>query len=143
MKILRHIALFSLLAVPVLAQDDPIRVETNLVTLNVSVTDRRGNFVRGLTRQDFAVRDNGLVQEVDAFSTQDAPVSFGIIYDLHPTTDERTLGVLDALRKFTATLGPSDDFFVTVFNEMGSLTTEFVPTDRQLRTHVEVGANSL
>lgn len=143
MKTLRHIAVTFFLALSSYAQDDPIRVETNLVTLNVSVTDRRGNFVRGLTRQDFTVRDNGVTKEVDSFSAQDAPVSFGIIYDLHPTTDERTVSVLDGLKRFTAALGPSDDFFVSVFNDKGSLTTEFVPTEGQVRTQVESGPNSL
>jgi VWFA-related protein len=64
------------------------------------------------------------------------PVSFGIVYDLHPATDERTRMVLDALRQFTRELKPTDHYFVTVFNERGSLTTEFVPNAEQINANL-------
>lgn len=117
-----------------LAQDgDAIRVETNLVTVNVAVTDANGNFVKGLRREDFEIFDNRVKQAVESFSAAEAPVYFGIVYDLHPTTDEHSLNVLEALRQFTKELKPKDNFFVTVFNERGSLTTDFVPTGEQIQ----------
>lgn len=120
-----------------LAQDDEtIRVETNLVTLNISVTDKNGNYVKGLRRQDFQVFDNNAPREIDEFSAAEASVSFGIIYDMHPTTDERSANVLESLRRFTKELKPKDNFFVTVFNERGSLTTDFVPTNEQIQTNL-------
>jgi Ca-activated chloride channel homolog len=114
------------------AQDDPIRVATNLVTINVAVTDKSGGYVKNLKREDFEVWDNKNRQAIDDFSAEDVPVSFGIVYDLHPTTDERTRTVLEALRRFTKDLKPKDNFFVTVFNERGSLTTDFVPQPEQI-----------
>lgn len=114
------------------AQDEPIRVATNLVTVSVAVTDKNGNYIKGLKREDFEVWDERAKQPIDSFSAEDVPVSFGIVYDLHPTTDERTKTVLDALRQFTKDLKQKDYFFVTVFNEKGSLTTEFVPNNAQI-----------
>ena len=67
---------------------------TNLVTLNVSVTDKKSNAVRGLSEADFTVLDNGQKQQIDTLSAEDAAVSFGIVYDLHPTSDEQTGAVL-------------------------------------------------
>ena len=119
-----------------LAQDEPIRVETNLVTVNVAVTDKAGNYVRNLKREDFEVWDGGTKQPIDTFSAEDVPVSFGIVYDLHSTTDERTKTVLDALRQFTKDLKEKDRFFVTVFNERGSLTTDFVPDAAQINANL-------
>jgi Ca-activated chloride channel homolog len=116
--------------------DDTIRVETNLVTLNISVTDKNGNYVKGLQSKDFQISDNNLPQEIDEFSAAEASVSFGIIYDMHPTTDERSANVLESLRKFTKEMKPKDNFFVTVFNERGSLTTDFVPTNEQIQTNL-------
>ena len=118
------------------AQDEPIRVETNLVTVNVAVTDRSGNYVKNLKREDFVVLDTGTNQPIDTFSAEDVPVSFGIVYDLHPTTDERTKIVLDALRQFTRDLKEKDNFFVTVFNERGSLSTDFVPNPEQINANL-------
>lgn len=127
----------------VFGQDETIRVETNLVTLNVDVSDSRGRPVTGLVKGDFKLFDNGVEQAVDVFSARDAAVSYGIVYDLHPTTDEQTQSILEALKKFTSGLGASDDFFVTVFNEKGSLTTDFVPTREQIDRQIESGPTSL
>jgi Ca-activated chloride channel family protein len=115
-----------------MAQDEPIRVATNLVTVNVAVTDKNGNYIKGLKREDFEIWDERAKQPIDSFSAEDVPVSFGIVYDLHATTGERTRIVLEALRQFTKDLKPRDYFFVTVFNEKGSLTTDFVPTTEQI-----------
>lgn len=117
-------------------QDDTIRVETNLVTVNAAVTDKSGNYVKGLKREDFEIWDNKTKQAIDNFSSEETPVSFGIVYDLHPATDERTKIVLDALKQFTDDLKQKDNFFVTVFNERGSLTTDFVPTSEQINTNL-------
>ncbi|HEX8737189.1 MAG TPA: VWA domain-containing protein [Pyrinomonadaceae bacterium] len=120
-----------------LAQDDDtIRVETNLVTLNIAVTDRGGNYVKGLQKKDFQIFDNNFPKTIDEFSAEEAPVTFGIVYDMHPTTGERSANVLESLRRFTRELKAKDNFFVTVFNERGSLTTDFVPTSEQIQTNL-------
>ncbi len=140
MKFIKTIFLTGifLTAFPVfsLAQDDTIRVETNLVTVNVAVTDKSGNYVKGLKREDFEIWDNRLKQPIDNFTAEESAVSFGIVYDLHTATDERTKNVLDALRQFTKDLQQKDNFFVTVFNERGSLTTDFVPTADQINANL-------
>lgn len=117
------------------AQDERISVDTNLVTLNVAVTDKSGSFVTGLGREDFTIVDEGTNQPIDVFSANDASLSIGIVYDMHDA-DERSASVLEALKRFTARLGPNDDFFVTVFNEKGSLTADFVPDADQTRRHL-------
>jgi Ca-activated chloride channel homolog len=124
---------FSLLAG---AQDQPVSIETNLVTVNVAVTDKNGNYVRGLSKDDFTVLDNGKPEDIDIFSAKDSGLSIGIVYDMHPSTADRTASVLEALKRFTTRLGGRDDFFVTVFNEKGSLTTDFVPDMDQLQRHL-------
>lgn len=114
------------------AQDDVITVDTNLVTVNVAVTDKNGNFVKGLSSENFELFDNNIKQEIEQFSAEQSAVTFGIVYDLHPTTSERSANVLGALRQFTRELKANDSFFVSVFNENGSLTTDFVPTNEQI-----------
>ena len=77
-------------------QDETIRVATNLVTLNVSVTDRKGRAAKGLTLKDFKLTDNGKPQEIETFSDAGAPVSFGVVYDMHPTNNTDAASVLAA-----------------------------------------------
>src|SRR6185369_16867879 len=121
------------------AAQDVVRVETNVVTLNVAVTDKKGNYVPGLAREQFSITDNGIKQEIESFSSQAAPASIGIVYDMHPTNTEEIANVLDGLRQFTQKLGSRDKFFVNVFGNNGSLTTEFVPTEQQIKSFVENG----
>lgn len=119
------------------AQDEEkVTVSANLVSVNVSVTDARGRHVPGLAAGQFEVFDDGVRQRVAHFSVGDAPLSLGIVYDMHPTTRERSAAVLGALRRFTGGLRRDDDFFLLVFNERGSATVEFVPTAEQITEHL-------
>src|SRR5260221_218760 len=91
----------ALLAVASLAQDDVVRVETNLVTLNVAVTAKGGKYVHDLGKENFTVLDNGKKQQIDTFSSFSSPLSIGIVFDVHSSMDDRTKSVLEALREFT------------------------------------------
>lgn len=127
--------------------DDTIKVDTNLVTIGVSVSDSKGRFIEGLQKEDFQIFDNASNQKVSFLLAEEAPVSFGIIYDLHPTTSTQTKLVLNSLTKFTSELREIDRFSITIFNEHGSITTGFVPTleqvERHLSTDIKDKPNSL
>lgn len=122
------------------AQDEkPITVNTDLVNLSVAVVDAKGNFVENLRKEQFEIYDNGRKQEIEYFSAKDAPVSFGIVYDMHPTTEERTTAVLESLREFAKNLKGNDDIFALVFNRRGSLLTDFIPTLEQVNKNLSGG----
>lgn len=134
------IAFLALVQAAAFGQDpDTISIETNLVNVGVTVTDRSGNHVTGLEKEHFQVLDNGVPQEVVLFSELSAPVSYGFVYDLHPTTSESTKRILDSIREFTSGLRPTDDFFTIVFNERGSLVLDFVPSVDQVSRHLSLG----
>jgi len=64
------------------AQDDfRFRSGVELVNVTVTVTDRSGHFVAGLTPSDFAVYDNEQSVEITHFSADRVPVSVGIVLD--------------------------------------------------------------
>ena len=120
------------------AQDEEqIRVETNLVTVNVAIRDQQGKPVKGLRQEQFEIFDNKTKQQISHFSAEDAPVSFGIVYDMHPTTVERTTAVLESLRAFTKNLGAGDRFFIVAFNESGNLNLDFIPTVEQIQNNLK------
>lgn len=135
-RILKVLSLVVLAVSATAAQDEPVKVETNLVTVNVSVTDRNGNYVRGLKQGDFALLDSGEKRDIEAVYAEEAPLSIGIVYDMHPANGEQASDVLKALKKLTAELKARDDFFVSVFNERGTLTTQFVPDAEQIDRHL-------
>jgi Ca-activated chloride channel family protein len=134
------LVLISVLSfISVNAQDETISVETDLVTVNVAVTDKQGNSVKNLKQEQFEVFDNKTKQRISHFSAESAPVTFGIVYDMHPTTAERTAAVLDSLRAFTKELSADDRFFIVAFNERGSLSLDFIPTIEQIEKNLPAG----
>src|SRR4051812_28209677 len=58
-----------------------IRVDSNLVLIPVTVTDRKSRFVTGLTRDYFRLFENQQEQTISHFSIEDAPISVGIVFD--------------------------------------------------------------
>lgn len=115
---------------------ETIRVDTNLVLIDVLVLDKQGGLVKGLRADQFEVLDDGATRPIESFSAEEASVSFGIIYDMHPTTDERTKSVIESLRQFKAELKGNDDVFLVAFNMRGEQTFDFVPTFEQLEKHM-------
>ena len=54
---------------PPAVDDEIIKVETNLVTMPVSVLDRDGRFISGLQQRDFKIFENGVEQKLDYFQS--------------------------------------------------------------------------
>ena len=117
-------------------RDEAIRVDTNIVLINVLVRDKNGEAVRGLKPEQFQVFDDETRRPIESFSSDEAAVSFGIIYDMHPTTDERTKSVIDSLRQFKGEMNRNDDVFLVAFNMRGEQTFDFIPTFEQLEKHL-------
>ena len=66
-------------------RDDPpdfvIRSDVRLVLLDVSVKDRDGGWVSGLSKDNFRVDENGAPQDITVFADNDIPVTVGILVD--------------------------------------------------------------
>ncbi|HET8671589.1 MAG TPA: VWA domain-containing protein, partial [Candidatus Saccharimonadales bacterium] len=118
-------------------QDDRIIVGTNLITLNVIVTDSNGRYVTGLERNKFEVYDDKVKQDIAHFSANDSPVSLGIVCEIHESTPDRARAMLAAIKSFTNTLSNRDDFFFVAFSKYGSVNTGFIPSWEQLRDHLK------
>ena len=94
-----------------------ISVETNLVTLAVTVVDRRGQFVPGLTREQFSVYDNGERQTIDFFTSEDIPATVGLVIDSSSSMRGRRDDITAAATAFGALSHPLDEMFTVNFNE--------------------------
>lgn len=135
MQRLQWLTLLLAMALPVVCakgQEQSIVTRTNFVSVNVIVTDKSGRYVPGLTREDFELFDEKVKQEIAQFSSDPAPVSLGIVYEVHPQTSDRRSAMLGALRQFTRNLRNEDEFFFMAYGAQGSVTTDFVPTAQQI-----------
>ena len=115
---------------------DRVVFGTNLVTVNVIVTDDKGHYVKGLSQDQFTVYDNKVEQQIAHFSTEPSALSIGIVCEVHESTPEQMRAVLAAVKQFTSTLGSEDDFFFMAFSEHGSFITDFVPSSNQVLDHL-------
>ncbi|HYW47442.1 MAG TPA: VWA domain-containing protein [Bryobacteraceae bacterium] len=98
-------------------QDFVIRSEVRLVLLDVSVTDRNGGFVPGLTKDNFRVFENGALQAITVFAKEDLPVTVGIVVDESWSMTPKRGDVISAAETFIEESNPRDEIFVLNFNE--------------------------
>jgi VWFA-related protein len=89
----------------------------------VNVTDGNGNFVPGLSAQDFHVYEDGRLQNVTSFQQEDTPVTVGLIVDHSRSMSPNLPGVAAAVSTFAQSSNPQDEMFVVDFNETVSVET--------------------
>ncbi|WP_419803781.1 VWA domain-containing protein [Terriglobus sp.] len=102
-----------------------IRVETNLVLVPMTVTDSQNRLVTGLERENFYVYDNDKPQTIRSFSTDDAPVTIGVIFDLSGSMTSKYARARKALSEFMRTSNPQDEFFVVAFNDRPAVVVDY------------------
>lgn len=98
--------------------DGPVVINTDLVTLIVSVTDGSAHSIAGLDRGVFTIFDEKVTQEITFFSDADAPISIAIVFDLSESMrGEKIRQAREALNRFMNTSLDSDEYFLIVFND--------------------------
>ena len=94
-----------------------ISVTSELVVLPVNVTDTNGNFVSGLTENDFRVYEEKRLQDLALFQREDAPVSVGLVVDHSGSMELKLPNVITAISSFAHSGNPEDEMFVVDFND--------------------------
>ncbi len=106
-------------------RDARIRVDVNLVLVPATVTDPMNRLVTGLEKENFEVYDNNIGQVIKSFSTEDAPVTIGIIFDLSGSMTSKFQRARKALSEFMRTSNPQDEFFVVGFNDRPAVIVDY------------------
>jgi VWFA-related protein len=116
------LALALLAAVSLAAQDDQdgfrFRSGVELINVTATVTDNDSRFVSGLTKDDFAVYEDGVRQDVTHFSNERVPVSLGIALDASGSmTPDKMSSARSAIERFIYDLlGKDDELFFMEFS---------------------------
>lgn len=116
--------IFTFVIFPVVSNaqktDEVIRVETNLVAFEVTVTDKDGNPVRGLQEKDFRVFEDGVERQVDFFQpltkqNENRPLSIVFALDVSGSmTAEEIIQLQNALRQFVQRLADYNSYFAVM-----------------------------
>lgn len=98
-------------------EDEVVRVETNLVTMPVSVIDRDGRFISGLRQSDFRIYENGVEQKVGYFQSVEQPFTVVLMIDVSPSTKFQIDEIQEGAIAFVNQLRPADRVMVISFDE--------------------------
>lgn len=105
------------------ADEDPVRLNASLVQVPAIVTDRNGNFVSDLLRNDFQVSEDGRRQEISIFAAVKQPFSAVLVLDTSNSTEDRLKVIQNAAVSFVSQLRTGDRMMVISFdNEVKQLT---------------------
>jgi Ca-activated chloride channel homolog len=103
----------------------PIQIDVNMVVVNVTVTDPYDRIVTGLDQSNFQVYDEKVEQKIASFSTEDAPISVGLIFDSSGSMSDKIQKSKEAALQFFKTSNPQDEFMLIDFNERANLLASF------------------
>src|SRR5580692_8672995 len=113
-----------------------IKVDVDLTLVNVTVTDPLDRLVTGLEREHFRVFENGIEQEVLTLSSEDVPVSIGLVFDMSGSMSDKVEKAREAAVQFMRTANPQDQFFLVSFNDRAELTSGFTSSVDELQNRM-------
>ncbi len=108
----------------VVQDDEVLKVETELVTIPVTVFDRDGRFITDLQQKDFQILENGKPQEVAYLQKVEQPFTVVLLLDTSPSTRFKIDEIQDAAIAFVNQLKPNDRVMVVQFNEQIDVLSE-------------------
>lgn len=102
-----------------------LRVQVNFVQLPVTVMDRNGRRVQGLTPDRFTVLEDSVPQVIESFSSEDVPSSIGLVFDTSGSMKAKLLEARLATRRLLDTMEPDDEVFLLTFADRPQLQVDF------------------
>jgi Ca-activated chloride channel family protein len=109
-----------------------IIIETNIVQLDVFVTDSSAVPVNNLAKENFAVYEDRVKQEVESVERTEVPLSFGLVVDTSGSMRSKLQTVTDAGLSLIRTMQKDDEGFVAQFKAEPELVQDFTRDRREL-----------
>lgn len=110
-----------------------IKIESTLVLIPVSVTDPLNRFVTGLEKEHFRLFEDKVEQAVTQFSSEDAPLSIGLVFDTSGSMGPKLQKSRQAAAQFFKTANPQDEFFLVQFNDRPELVMGFTTDTEEMQ----------
>ncbi len=118
----------------------PMKVDVDLVLVPVTVTDPMNRLVTGLEKDNFELYEGNNKQEVMHFSSEDAPISLGVIFDMSGSMSNKIDKSREAVVEFFRTANPQDEFFMITFNEKPELLQDFTSSVEDIQAKLPLVA---
>jgi Ca-activated chloride channel family protein len=121
--------------------DDVVRVDTQLISVPVTVTDRTGRPLTNLRPENFALYEDGQPQRVANFITTDAPFEVALVLDTSGSTRAEVGLIRRAANAFIDALRPGDRIAIISFNSQEDGATKLATVE--LMTHLTDNRDAL
>ena len=95
--------------------DEVIKVDTELVNLNIRVIDRNNRPVNNIAQSEFKILEDGVPQEIDFFSKSEVPTNYGIVIDNSGSMRQQLDKVVEAGKVLVNTNKPDDETLIIRF----------------------------
>jgi VWFA-related protein len=105
-------------------EGDVVRIDTNLVTVPVSVLDRDGRYISDIRREQFNVFENGAEQKIAYFEATEKPFTVALLLDTSGSTFFHLWEIKEAAINFAKQLRPQDRVLIVTFDRLVMLLTE-------------------
>src|SRR5215203_982105 len=114
--------------------DDPVRVDSSIVRVNVGVVDDRGHPITTLGQSSFTVYEDGVKQDISRFVAAPAPFSVVMMLDMSGSTKSFRQNIQMAASRFLDALAPDDRVAIVEFYSKVNMLNDFT-TDRRTAYH--------
>src|ERR1700688_3343848 len=121
---------------PIIKAGQGIKINVEMTLVNLTVTDPLDRLVTGLEKEHFRVFEDGIEQEVVTLSSEDVPVSIGLVFDMSGSMSDKVEKAREAAVQFMRTANPLDQFFLVSFNDRAELTSGFTSSVDELQTRM-------
>lgn len=112
----------------------PIKKDVDLVLVPVTITDPMNRLVTGLEKDNFEVFEGDSRQQIRHFSSEDAPLSLGVIFDTSGSMSDKIEKSRDAVVEFFKTANPQDEFFMITFSDKPELLSDFTESVEDIQS---------
>lgn len=106
-----------------IGDEGTIKIDTNLVNLNVRVIDRNNRPIDNVRKEDFHVFEDGVPQPIDFFTREEVPISYGLAVDTSGSLRPQLQQVIDAAKTVINSNKEGDETFLVRFIDSEKIET--------------------
>lgn len=115
----------------------PIKVDTLLLTMPVTVSDGNGRNVAGLKKENFSIFQDGEEQDIEYFFNEETPMSVALLIDTSASTKQALDKIQKAARDFVKVLRPEDKGLIVGFDHRTVFLSDLTSDQRKLTKAIE------
>src|SRR5262249_41644074 len=120
------------------ADEGALKLETHLINLNVSATDRVGRAISGLKREDFSVYEDGVPQQLSFFAPEQSPFNLVLLIDTSGSMKDEIDLIKNTALHFLDVIFPQDSVAVITFSTDVVVVSQLTKDRDDLRDSIDL-----